>query len=123
MLCILQAKEALQGDQRVPCNRGASTATTRLPHPLTHSPHPSHAVQEAKDATGCHASVVYVPPPFAAGAILEAVEADLELVVAITEGIPQHDMVGGEGEIQSVFSLQGLDLRGLQCNIKKSMDS
>jgi succinyl-CoA synthetase alpha subunit len=48
---------------------------------------------EAREATGCNASVVYVPPPFAGAAILEAVEAGIELVVAITEGIPVLDMV------------------------------
>lgn len=51
------------------------------------------SVKEAKEETGCHASVVYVPPPFAADAVMEAVEAELDLVVCITEGIPQLDMV------------------------------
>jgi succinyl-CoA synthetase alpha subunit len=51
------------------------------------------SVKDAKAATGATVSVIYVPPPFAAAAIDEAVEAELDLVICITEGIPVRDMI------------------------------
>lgn len=52
-----------------------------------------NSVLEAKEATGADVSVIYVPPPGAAKAIIEAIDAEMGLVVCITEGIPQQDMV------------------------------
>jgi succinyl-CoA synthetase alpha subunit len=63
------------------------------------------SVQEAKQATGATVSVIYVPPPFAAAAIDEAVEAGLELVICITEGIPVRDM------IRTRYKMQGKPTR------------
>ena len=57
-------------------------------------------VQEAKEKTGANVSVVYVPPAGAAGAILEAVEADLDLVICITEGIPVRDMIAARDRMR-----------------------
>ena len=60
------------------------------------------SVTEAKAATDAEASVIYVPPPFAADAILEAVEAEMDLVVCITEGIPALDMI----KVKSIMKSQ-----------------
>ena len=50
-------------------------------------------VAQARDTTQCNVSVIYVPPPFAAGAICEAVDAGIEIVICITEGVPVKDMI------------------------------
>ncbi|SFK24298.1 succinyl-CoA synthetase (ADP-forming) alpha subunit [Nitrosomonas aestuarii] len=62
-------------------------------------------VKEAKETTGANVSVIYVPPPFAAAAIDEAVEAELDLVICITEGIPVRDM------IRTRYKMQGKKTR------------
>ncbi len=51
------------------------------------------SVVEARQATGCNASMIFVPPPFAADAVMEAAAAGIELVVCITEGVPVADML------------------------------
>ncbi|MBY0498204.1 MAG: succinate--CoA ligase subunit alpha [Nitrosomonas sp.] len=63
------------------------------------------SVKEAQQQTGANVSVIYVPPPFAAAAIDEAVEAELDLVICITEGIPVRDM------IRTRYKMQGKKTR------------
>ncbi len=58
-------------------------------------------VAQAVKATGCNTSVIFVPPPFAADSILEAVDAELRLAITITEGIPVNDMVKVKRVLQS----------------------
>lgn len=60
-----------------------------------------NTVQEAVDIVKPDASVIYVPPPFCAGAILDAIKAEIPLVVAITEGVPQQDMARIKAALKS----------------------
>lgn len=68
-------------------------------------------VAEARDATAANATMIFVPPPFAADAILEAVAAGIELVIAITEGIPVLDMA----RVMPVVEASGSRLVGPNC--------
>ncbi len=68
-------------------------------------------VADAVAETGANASVIYVPPPFAADAILEAIDAEVELIVCITEGIPVLDMV----TVKRVLNNSGSRLIGPNC--------
>ncbi|MCW5908305.1 MAG: succinate--CoA ligase subunit alpha [Chitinophagales bacterium] len=70
-----------------------------------------NTVNDARKATGCNVSIIFVPPAFAGDAIMEAAEAGVELVVAITEGIPVQDMV----KVKSYLSDKKTRLVGPNC--------
>jgi succinyl-CoA synthetase alpha subunit len=70
-----------------------------------------NSVAEAKETTGANASAIYVPPPFAADAILEAIDSKIELIVCITEGIPILDMM----KVKSVLKNSNSTLIGPNC--------
>jgi succinyl-CoA synthetase alpha subunit len=70
-----------------------------------------NTVNSAREITGCDLSVIFVPPPFAADAILESAEAGIELIVCITEGIPTQDMV----KVKHYLERTGSRLIGPNC--------
>ena len=70
-----------------------------------------NTVKEAREGTGANASVIFVPAPFAADAILEASFAGIELVIAITEGVPQQDMI----RVMPFIKQNGTKLIGPNC--------
>ena len=70
-----------------------------------------NTVKEAREATGANATIIFVPAPFAADAILEASFAGIELVIAITEGVPQQDMI----RVMPFIKQNGTKLIGPNC--------
>jgi len=74
-------------------------------------------VEEAVRELKPDASVIYVPPPFCASAIIDAIQAEIPLVVAITEGIPQQDMVKVKWYLKQQVSIQGASLHSLRSSL------
>ncbi len=70
-----------------------------------------NTVKEAVEKTGADVSIIFVPPPFAADAIMEAVEAGIKVVITITEGIPVKDMMAAKKYLQN----KGVTLIGPNC--------
>ena len=70
-----------------------------------------NSVEESVDETGANTSIIFVPPPFAADAIIESSYAGIDLIVCITEGVPIHDMV----KVKQVVERNGTRLIGPNC--------
>ena len=68
-----------------------------------------NTVQDAADATGADATMIFVPPPFAADAVLEALDADVRVICCITEGVPVHDMVRTRAVLDEMNQDRSLD--------------
>ncbi len=98
-----QAKE--YGTQMVGGVTPGKGGTTHIGLPVFNT------VEEAVRKTGANASVIYVPPPFAADAIMEAADAGIELIICITEGIPVLDMV----KAKQYITQKGVRLVGPNC--------
>jgi succinyl-CoA synthetase alpha subunit len=79
---------------------------------MTHEGIPVYnTIKEAKDATACNAAMIFVPPPFAADSILECIDSEIPLIIAITEGIPVNDMV----KVKAALSRSKSRLIGPNC--------
>ena len=70
-----------------------------------------NSVEESVNETGANTAIIFVPPPFAAEAILESSYAGIELIVCITEGVPIHDMV----KVKQIIKRNGTRLVGPNC--------
>ncbi|MBT7042424.1 MAG: succinate--CoA ligase subunit alpha, partial [Candidatus Marinimicrobia bacterium] len=86
-----------------PGKGGQSTLDDRVPV--------FNSVEEAVEQTGADTSIIFVPPPFAADAVIEASFAGIKVVVCITEGVPVHDMV----KVKKVVDQNGTRLIGPNC--------
>lgn len=85
--------------------KGGQTWTGKLPDGQAASLPMFNSVAEAKEQVGADASVIYVPPPFAAAAIEAAIDAEIPLIVTITEGIPVLDMVRVKRKLEGSNSI------------------
>ena len=72
-------------------------------------------MKEAVEATGASASIVFVPPPFAADGIMEAADAGIRYCVAITDGIPAHDMIRVKRYLRRYKASEKMVLTGPNC--------